>query len=40
MEGRRTAQDTKRWSIPFAPEYPIEYGYRNDQVQGGWCGTA
>jgi hypothetical protein len=25
-----------RWSIPFAPEYPIEYVYSNDQVHGEW----
>jgi hypothetical protein len=27
---------TDRWSIPFAPEYPIEYVYSNDQVHGEW----
>jgi hypothetical protein len=27
---------TDRWSIPFAPEYPIEYVYTNDQVAGEW----
>ena len=25
-----------RWSIPFVPEYPIEYVYSNDQVHGEW----
>ncbi|HKI38617.1 MAG TPA: kelch repeat-containing protein [Gemmataceae bacterium] len=25
-----------RWSIPFAPEYPIEHAYSNDQVHGEW----
>jgi hypothetical protein len=25
-----------RWSLPFAPEYPIEYVYSNDQVRGEW----
>ena len=25
-----------RYSIPFAPEYPIEYVYSNDQVHGEW----
>jgi hypothetical protein len=25
-----------RWSIPFTPEYPIEYVYSNDQVHGEW----
>src|SRR5581483_5766361 len=27
---------TDRYSIPFAPEYPIEYVYSNDQVRGEW----
>jgi hypothetical protein len=27
---------TDRWSIPFAPEYPVEYVYSNDQVHGEW----
>lgn len=27
---------TDRYSIPFAPEYPIEYVYSNDQVHGEW----
>jgi hypothetical protein len=27
---------TDRWSIPFAPEYPVEYVYSNDQVRGEW----
>jgi hypothetical protein len=27
---------TDRWSLPFAPEYPIEYVYSNDQVHGEW----
>jgi hypothetical protein len=27
---------TDRYSIPFAPEYPIEYVYSNDQVGGEW----
>lgn len=27
---------TDRFSIPFAPEYPIEYVYSNDQVHGEW----
>lgn len=27
---------TDRYSIPFAPEYPIEYVYSNDQVNGEW----
>jgi Galactose oxidase, central domain len=27
---------TDRYSIPFAPEYPIEYVYSNDQVRGVW----
>jgi hypothetical protein len=25
-----------RYSIPFAPEYPLEYVYSNDQVGGEW----
>jgi hypothetical protein len=25
-----------RYSIPFAPEYPLEYVYSNDQVHGEW----
>jgi hypothetical protein len=25
-----------RWSIPFAPEHPVEYVYSNDQVHGEW----
>lgn len=27
---------TDRYSMPFAPEYPIEYVYSNDQVDGEW----
>lgn len=27
---------TDRYSIPFAPEYPLEYVYSNDQVHGEW----
>ncbi|HXD87630.1 MAG TPA: kelch repeat-containing protein [Urbifossiella sp.] len=27
---------TDRYSIPFAPEYPIEFVYSNDQVKGEW----
>jgi hypothetical protein len=27
---------TDRYSIPFAPEYPLEFVYSNDQVQGEW----
>jgi hypothetical protein len=27
---------TDRYTIPFAPEYPIEYIYSNDQVRGEW----
>jgi len=27
---------TDRYWIPFAPEYPIEYVYSNDQVHGEW----
>ena len=27
---------TDRYSIPFAPEYPLEYVYSNDQVRGEW----
>ncbi len=27
---------TDRYSIPFAPEYPVEYVYSNDQVHGEW----
>lgn len=27
---------TDRYSIPFAPEYPLEYVYSNDQVGGEW----
>lgn len=27
---------TDRYSLPFAPELPIEYVYSNDQVQGEW----
>lgn len=25
-----------RYSLPFAPEYPLEYVYSNDQVRGEW----
>ena len=25
-----------RYSLPFAPEYPVEYVYSNDQVRGEW----
>lgn len=25
-----------RYSLPFAPEYPLEYVYSNDQVNGEW----
>jgi len=28
--------DTDRYSLPFAPEYPVEYVYSNDQVRGEW----
>jgi hypothetical protein len=27
---------TDRYSMPFAPEYPLEYVYSNDQVRGEW----
>ncbi len=27
---------TDRYSLPFAPEYPQEYVYSNDQVKGEW----
>lgn len=27
---------TDRWSIPFAPEYPIDWSFSNDQVPGEW----
>jgi hypothetical protein len=27
---------TDRYSLPFVPEYPIEYVYSNDQVRGEW----
>lgn len=27
---------TDRYSLPFAPEYPAEYVYSNDQVDGEW----
>jgi hypothetical protein len=27
---------TDRYSLPFAPEYPIEYVHSNDQVRGEW----
>lgn len=27
---------TDRYSLPFAPEYPLEYIYSNDQVHGEW----
>ena len=27
---------TERWSIPFAPELPLEFVYSNDQVGGEW----
>src|SRR5258708_31778924 len=27
---------TDRYTIPFAPEYPLEYVYSNDQVKGEW----
>lgn len=27
---------TDRYSIPFAPELPLDYVYSNDQVQGEW----
>jgi hypothetical protein len=27
---------TDRYSLPFAPEYPLEYVYSNDQVHGEW----
>jgi len=27
---------TDRYTIPFAPEYPLEYVYSNDQVNGDW----
>lgn len=27
---------TDRYSVPFAPEYPLEYVYSNDQVRGEW----
>ena len=27
---------TDRYALPFAPEYPIEYVYSNDQVRGEW----
>src|SRR5205085_5233202 len=25
-----------RYSLPFAPEYPLEFVYSNDQVRGEW----
>jgi len=30
------AVKTDRYAIPFAPEYPLEYVYSNDQVHGEW----
>lgn len=30
------AVKTDRYTIPFAPEYPLEYVYSNDQVRGEW----
>ncbi|MBI2806190.1 MAG: hypothetical protein HYX68_14510 [Planctomycetes bacterium] len=27
---------TDRYNLPFAPEYPLEYVYSNDQVHGEW----
>ena len=27
---------TDCYSLPFAPEYPLEYVYSNDQVRGEW----
>ena len=27
---------TDRYALPFAPEYPLEYVYSNDQVHGEW----
>ncbi|HEV3440799.1 MAG TPA: hypothetical protein VG122_25825, partial [Gemmata sp.] len=27
---------TDRYSLPFAPEYPLEFVYGNDQVRGEW----
>jgi hypothetical protein len=27
---------TDRYTLPFAPEYPVEYVYSNDQVRGEW----
>jgi Galactose oxidase, central domain len=27
---------TDRYSLPFAPEYPLEFVYSNDQVRGEW----
>jgi hypothetical protein len=27
---------TDRYALPFAPEYPVEYVYSNDQVRGEW----
>jgi len=27
---------TDRYSLPFVPEYPLEYVYSNDQVRGEW----
>ena len=27
---------TDRYTIPFAPEYPLEFVYSNDQVRGEW----
>jgi len=27
---------TDRYTLPFVPEYPIEYVYSNDQVRGEW----
>ncbi len=27
---------TDRYTLPFAPEYPLEYVYSNDQVRGEW----
>ena len=36
LAGRLYDVRSDRWSIPFAPEYPIEYVYSNDQVHGEW----
>ncbi len=27
---------TDRYTLPFTPEYPLEYAYSNDQVRGEW----